>query len=204
MTEGLCGRHSFYCKTYAKSYCGNNSSVKNQKIFDSSLYTREPWALPRQSNNFDLEVRTINSTLCIGFKGKNNASSILVKNISEDSCLLTNSFSGLQRDIEAINVHYDCVVLFGIDKSLKDTVRIEKAAEKETREFSALNLEKISAQLAAAGISNYLSENPTHYLCNDAYWHLLQKFNRKVVLIHIPSRKNISENFIKRLSMAFR
>ena len=112
---------------------------------------------------------TINSTLCIGFKGKNNASSILAKNISEDSYLLTNSFSGLQRDIEAINVNYDCVVLFGIDKSLKDTVRIEKAAEKETREFSALNLEKISAQLAAAGISNYLSENPTHYLCNDAY-----------------------------------
>ena len=25
-----------------------NPSVKNQKIFDSSLYTREPWALPRQ------------------------------------------------------------------------------------------------------------------------------------------------------------
>ena len=89
---------------------------------------------------------TINSTLYIGFKGKNNASSILVKNISDDSYLLTNSFSGLQRDIESINVNYDYVVLFGIDKSLKDTVRIEKAAEKETKEFSVLNIEKISAQ----------------------------------------------------------
>ena len=118
----------------------------------------------------------------------------MVKNTSEDSCLLTNSFSGLQRDIEAINVHYDCVVLFGIDKSLKDTVRIEKAAEKETKEFSVLNLEKLSAQLAALGISNYLAENPTQYLCNDAYWHLLQKFNRKVVLIHIPSRKNMGQS----------
>ena len=48
MTEGLCGRYSFYCGGLAKSYCGNNPSVKNQKIFDSSLYTREPWALPRQ------------------------------------------------------------------------------------------------------------------------------------------------------------
>ena len=152
----------------------------------------------------NLEVGTINSTLCSGFKGKNNASSILAKNISEDSYLLTNSFSGLQRDIEALNFNYDCVVLFGIDKSLKDTVRIEKAAEKETKEFSVLNLEKLSAQLAALGISNYLSENPTQYLCNDAYWHLLRKFNRKVVLIHIPSIRNISENFINRLSIAFR
>ena len=150
--------------------CGKAIPQSKIRRFLTAPFTQGSlWALPRQSNNFDLEVGTINSTLCIGFKGKNNASSILVKNISEDSCLLTNSFSGLQRDIEAINVHYDCVVLFGIDKSLKDTVRIEKAAEKETREFSALNLEKISAQLAAAGISNYLSENPTHYLCNDAY-----------------------------------
>jgi hypothetical protein len=42
----------------AKSHCGNNPSVKNQKIFDSSLYTREPWALPRQYDilEFDEEV----------------------------------------------------------------------------------------------------------------------------------------------------
>ena len=43
VTEGLCGRHLFYCGSSAKSYCGNNPSVKNQKIFDSSLYTREPF-----------------------------------------------------------------------------------------------------------------------------------------------------------------
>lgn len=128
----------------------------------------------------------------------------MVKSISEDSYLLTNSFSGLQRDIEALNGHYDCVVLFGIDKSLKDTVRIEKAARKETEEFSALNLEKISAQLDAVGVSNFLSESPTHYLCNDAYWHLLRKFNRNVVLIHIPSIKNMSEKLNKRYSQVFR
>ena len=108
----------------------------------------------------NLEVGTINSTFCIGFKGKNNASSILAKNISEDSYLLTNSFSGLQRDIEALNFNYDCVVLFGIDKSLKDAVRIEKAAEKETKEFLALNLEKLSAQLTTLGISKLFIRKP--------------------------------------------
>ena len=43
VTEGLCSRYSFYCKANAKSHCGNNPSVKNQKIFDSFLYTREPF-----------------------------------------------------------------------------------------------------------------------------------------------------------------
>ncbi len=77
-----------------------------------------------------------------------------------------------------------------------DTVRIEKVAEKETKEFSALNLDAISAQLDTVGISNYLSDKPTHYLCNEAYWYLLRKFNGRAVLIHIPSIKNINEKLI--------
>ena len=149
-------------------------------------------------------MKKINRTLYVGFKGKSNTSSILVKTISEDSFLLTNSFSGLQRDIESLNGYYDCVMLFGIDKNLKDAVRIERVAEKETRKVSALNLEKISEQLDAIGVSNYLSENPTHYLCNDAYWHLLQKFNGNVVLIHIPSIKNSNNNLIEKLCIIFR
>ena len=43
VTEGSCGRYLFCCKASAKPYCGNNPSVKNQKIFDSSLCTREPF-----------------------------------------------------------------------------------------------------------------------------------------------------------------
>lgn len=146
----------------------------------------------------------MNNKLYIGFKGKNNASCILVKAISEDSYLLTNSFAGLKRDIELLGSSYDYVILFGIDKRLVNTVRIEKVAEKETKEFSSLNLENISAQLDVVGISNYLSDKPTHYLCNDAYWHLLRKFNGNVVLIHIPSIKNMNEKFIEGLKQVFR
>ena len=145
----------------------------------------------------------MNPKLHIGFKGKNNASCILVKSISEDSYLLTNSFEGLKKDIENLEYSYDCVMLFGIDKNLVDTVRIDKVAEIETKECSSLNLEKISAQLNAAGISNYLSDKPTHYLCNAAYWYLLRKFDGKVVLVHIPSIKNINENLIENLKMVF-
>lgn len=146
----------------------------------------------------------MNNILYIGFKGKNNASCILVKSISADSYLLTNSFEGLKKDIELLSRSYDSVILFGIDKNLFDTVRIEKVAEKETKEFSALNLDAISAQLDTVGISNYLSDKPTHYLCNEAYWYLLRKFNGRAVLIHIPSIKNINEKLIDGLKQVFR
>lgn len=146
----------------------------------------------------------MNRVLHIGFKGKNNASCILVKSISANSYLLTNSFEGLKRDIDSLSCSYDSVILWGIDKNLTDTVRIERVAEKDTRYCSVLNLENISAQLDAVGISNYLSDKPTHYLCNAAYWYLLRKFSGKAVLIHIPTIKNISEYLIEKLKLAFR
>lgn len=146
----------------------------------------------------------MNRKLYIGFKGKNNASCILVKSISADSYLLTNSFEGLKRDIDALSCAYDSVILFGIDKNLTDTVRIEKAAEKDTKHYSVLNLEDMSAQLEAIGVSNYLSDKPTHYLCNAAYWYLLRKFNGKAVLIHIPSIKNFNIQLIDNLKLVLR
>lgn len=146
----------------------------------------------------------MNRPLYIGFKGKNNSSCILVKLISDDSYLLTNSFEGLKKDIEVLNQTCDYVVLFGIDSKLKNVVRIERIAEKETKEISVMDLEDISKQLNTAGVSNYLSDNPTHYLCNDAYWYLLRRFNGKVVLIHIPSIKNINENLIEGLKQVFK
>lgn len=142
-------------------------------------------------------------TLHVGFKGKHNTSCMLVKSISEDDCLLTNSFEGLKRDIEALSDDYDCVVLFGIDKNLCDTVRIERVAEKDTREVSALDLTGMSAQLDAIGIANYISDNPTRYLCNEAYWYLLRKFNSKAVLVHIPSIKNMNETIHNGLRSVF-
>ena len=145
----------------------------------------------------------MNKKLYIGFKGKNNASSVLVKSISKDSYLLTNSFEGLKKDIELLDEIYDCIIFFGIDKQLKDTVRIEQVAEKDNIVHSSMDLESISVCLNSVGISNYISNNPTHYLCNEAYWYLLHKFKGNVVLIHIPSIKNIDETFIDKIKRAF-
>ena len=53
--------------------------------------------------------------LYIGFKGKNNASCILVQSISKNHYLLTNSFGGLKKDIELLGDSSDCIIMFGID-----------------------------------------------------------------------------------------
>ena len=141
--------------------------------------------------------------LYIGFKGKNNASSTLVENLSESPCLLTNSYGGIKCDIECLSDNYDHVLMFGVDKDLKNTVRIERVAEREgIRLCSELDLEDISKRLTTAGVQNSISDIPTHYLCNEAYWFSLQKYKGKATFIHIPTAKNVDDNFLERMKEA--
>lgn len=114
--------------------------------------------------------------------------------------LLTNSFEGVKRDIEAIEGNYDFVIMFGCDKSLKSCVRIERFAEKDGIKCQTrLDVKLLSETLVRDGVENIISETPTHYLCNEAYWYALQKFEGRVVFIHIPTLKNIDENFISKM-----
>ena len=136
--------------------------------------------------------------LCIGFKGKNNSSSALVNALSGQHYLLTNSFSGLKKDIDQLPIECDAVYLFGADKNLIDSFRIERSAEKEgTRLATKLDSEAISRCFSEAGINNTISETPTQYLCNEAYWYLLEKYHGKAALIHIPTIKNYYSLFEK-------
>lgn len=129
--------------------------------------------------------------LYIGFKGKNNSSSMLVNSLSSQNCLLTNSFAGLKKDIDNLSGDYDAVYLFGADKTLTDSFRIERCADRENiRLTTVLDLKAISERLSAAGIKSTVSDTPTHFLCNEAYWYLLEKYRGKAVLIHIPTIKN--------------
>ena len=141
--------------------------------------------------------------LYIGFKGKNNASCTLVNHLSEHPFLLTNSFDGVKRDIECLPDYYDSVLMFGVDKNLKNTVRIECVAKREgIRLCSDLDLRDISKRLDAAGVANFISDTPTQYLCNEAYWFSLQKYKGKAVFIHVPTAKNVSTNFFEKMKEA--
>ena len=140
-----------------------------------------------------------------------NSSCVLVSELLKESqlredgalknfCLLTNSFEGVKRDIEAIEGTYDFVIMFGCNKSLKDCVRLECFAEKDgVKCETRLDVKLLSETLAREGVENVISETPTQYLCNEAYWYALQKFEGKAVFIHIPTLKNIDENLISKM-----
>ena len=140
-----------------------------------------------------------------------NSSCVLVSELLKESrlredgtlknfFLLTNSFEGVKRDIEAIEDNYDFVIMFGCDKSLKDCVRLERSAEKDgVKCETCLDVKLLSETLSHDGVENVISETPAHYLCNEAYWYALQKFEKKVIFIHIPTLKNIDENLISKM-----
>lgn len=144
-----------------------------------------------------------------------NSSCVLVSELLKESrlwedgvlknfCLLTNSFEGVKRDIEAIEGNYDFVIMLGCDKSLKNCVRIECFAEKDgVKCETRLDVKLLSETLSCDGVENVISETPTQYLCNEAYWYALQKFERKAVFIHIPTLKNIDKSFLSKTKSVF-
>ena len=130
-------------------------------------------------------------TLFIGFNGKNNTSAMLVHQLNKDSLLLTNSFPGLERDILSIAEDYDSVYMFGVDKSLKGAVRIEQCAMLQgILSSSTYDIHALSRKMMHHNIHHSISNIPTQYLCNAAYYHMLSK-NTNTVFVHIPSIKGM-------------
>ena len=142
--------------------------------------------------------------LFVGFRGKNNASGMLAEQLSPEPLLLTNSCPGIKKDIDSAAGEYDYAVMFGVDKALTSTVRIEKAAVLEGRKaVTTLDPEKIAESLEAAGITPVISDEPVPCLCNEAYWHALAKYSGKAVFIHIPTIKHADACFIGKMKLAF-
>ena len=139
--------------------------------------------------------------LYTGFKGENNSSYQLLSKISGHKLFLTNSFKGLEKDIMNVTDKFDLVVMFGLDTSLKETVRIESVAEAEGKvRVTTVDCKTICNCLMAHGVENVVSEIPTQYLCNMAYFNALHKFEGKAMFIHIPSLKNMSEDMMDRIA----
>ncbi len=145
----------------------------------------------------------MDKVLFTGFKGKHNSSGLLAERLSPAHILITNSFAGLKKDIDSIKEDYDYVVMFGVDKTLTSEVRIERKASRDGRELSSsLDLEKFREAISAKGIEAVISDKPSAYLCNEAYWHVLDKFSGRAVFIHIPTVKHADEIFMDKMKAA--
>lgn len=138
------------------------------------------------------------AVLYVAFKGEGNSSNKIVRNLSGDTLFLTNSYDGLRKDIEAVANNYDLIYMFGVDKTLKGTIRIEQAAQKgDVCLWSNIDLNKIAAKLGENGITADVGNTPIQSLCNEAYWYMLKKQKGRAVFFHVPSIKYITEAFIE-------
>lgn len=143
------------------------------------------------------------SLLYVAFKGNGNSGNKIVRSLSGDKVFLTNSYIGLKKDIDNINSTYDLVYMFGLDKELQGNIRIDCVAGRGDEYLcSDLDFNSIAAKLNKNGIVTNISNLPTHYLCNEAYWYMLRKFNGHVVFFHVPSIKYITEDFIEKVRTA--
>lgn len=137
--------------------------------------------------------------LYTAFKGAHNTSFLLVRKLCGDKLFLTNSFQGLEKDILSFNAEYDAIYMFGIDKNLRNSIRIETCAnydgELVNTYFDILTFEKA---IKDSDITYTISNKPTAYLCNAAYYCMLKK-NRNTVFIHIPSIKGMNDALMNKL-----
>ena len=135
--------------------------------------------------------------LYVGFKGAHNTSYQLVSSFPRERLYLTNSFSGLAWDIEALEENYDAAIMFGIDKSLSTSLRVERCAELHGELLTTkLYADQLARGFRENGISCDISDTPTHYLCNDAYFKMLRKTNGKAIFIHIPGSRCMTQELM--------
>ena len=141
--------------------------------------------------------------LFTAFKGVHNTSFQLVDQTTANYILLTNSFQGLEKDISFISSDYSIVYMFGVDKKLIDKVRIETCAKyNDETVCTDFNVHYLEMMLGSVGVFYTISDKPTRFLCNAAYYHMLKK-NPNTVFIHIPSLKGMSVELMNKLIKIF-
>ena len=131
--------------------------------------------------------------LITAFYGKYNASNMLVDmiDLEVDKLILTNSFVKLEQQLNSILLEeYDLILMLGINKFLKDEIRLEQTAKLDNIINTCLDINYIS-KLCNGFIKTSINNVPTRYLCNSAYYHALKR-NKKTLFIHIPGFSKIS------------
>lgn len=142
--------------------------------------------------------------LYTGFKGKNNASCQLVELINaNDKVLLTNSFEGIKKDLAKISLEsYDLIIMFGINKNLKDKLIIEINSNLNLEYLNTkVNYDELKSMISDNDIEVDLNFKPTKYLCNYAYHNALLR-NKNSIFIHIPGISKITD--INKIASVFK
>jgi len=103
--------------------------------------------------------------------------------------------------------YFDYIISLGQRPNIKDKVHIETMARKGNLGIAtAFDCEKLKHNLEQTGLPAKISANAGTSFCNELYWNGLRyiegnKLDTRMVFVHIPFEKNISdvERFWKQL-----
>lgn len=142
--------------------------------------------------------------LYVAFRGINNSSYQLVRQMNGEAFYFTNSFTGVRRDIDSLQTSYEKIIMFGIDKDLYEAIRFERVAQKNGDQcFTLMDLTPYLYRAKQHDVPYTISETPTTYLCNEAYFYMMRKMKCPVLFIHIPSMPHMPNDFLERLKKTF-
>lgn len=95
--------------------------------------------------------------------------------------------------------HYDFVISLGQRPNIKDKVHIETTARKGERSIETTFVcETLKLAFEQNGLEAKLSHNAGTSFCNELYWNGLryieeEKLDTKMVFVHVPFKKNITD-----------
>ena len=144
------------------------------------------------------------SILFTCFNGKNNSSCLLVDKINSNNKLyLKNSFITSVKELEKelVKNNYDLIISFGQADIEIDTIKIELIGRGEIEFITNYNYSNIINKLELYGYRVLISKDAGNYLCNNLYYNGLKyisdnNINTKMIFIHIPKIKNISDIYM--------
>ncbi|MDD4492954.1 MAG: hypothetical protein PHV32_01165 [Eubacteriales bacterium] len=141
------------------------------------------------------------SVLLTAFKGIHNSSYQLIRECEKDKVYLTNSYDGIDKDIDKIDFSpYSAVIMFGLDTRLKDKIRIEPQAILDGTAYRTIyDVSKLTTVFELKGLQATVAKRATSYLCNYAYYHVLEIMNGRAIFIHIPPERFLTETMQHRI-----
>ncbi|MBP3595642.1 MAG: hypothetical protein J6J44_14065 [Lachnospiraceae bacterium] len=140
---------------------------------------------------------------------------LLVKGVEPDlKCKVLYLPNDKVRDsellIEALQQEqFDYVISLGQRPNIKDKIHIETLARKgEDVLITAFECERLKGCLEQNGLSVKISDNAGTSYCNELYWNglryiLEKKLDTRMVFLHVPFEKNISnlKHFVEEMKV---
>lgn len=135
------------------------------------------------------------SLLLTAFKGTHNSSYQVIKDCENDKLLFTNSYAGIDRDLEECDLSsYIGAFMFGVDTRLKDKIRIEPKAVIDGYILKTVyDIGDSADVMQTFGLQATVAKRATSYLCNYAYYRVLEEMNGRALFIHVPPERYLTE-----------